>query len=336
MADDASARRDQAKMRSLIASQSIAATLIVIALAALALLPEVSGEYGVQIGFRLLLYIVLGEAWNLMAGYCGLVSLGASSFIGIGAYVLVGVLNACDIPIPIMLLGCGMAAALIAFIVSPAVFRLRGLYFTVGTLALGEALRLFMINAPYFGGASGWFLNVANPSANALFYYSIGLLAVTTVVMSVCTQTRFSILLRSVRDDEDAATQMGVRAFQVKLAAFIIASFLMGAAGGLQAYKLGAIEPYGMFGLQWTIDVLSLVIIGGLGLRLGPVVGAIIVIALSEYLADYPELHIAITGVILILIVRFAPKGVLGLALQLTSRLTALRVSHALPGEPVE
>jgi branched-chain amino acid transport system permease protein len=315
MAEDPSVRRGLATERLPPVSGAIAAIVIVVALVALALLPQVSGEYGVQIGFRLLLYIVLGEAWNLMAGYCGLVSLGTASFIGIGAYVLVAALNAFNVPIPVMLVGCGAAAALVALIVSPAMFRLRGLYFTVGTLALGEALRLFMINAPYFGGASGWFLNAPSPSTNALLYYAIGLLIVTTMIVSACTQTRFSILLRAVRDDEDAATQMGVRAFHVKLAAFVIASFLMGAAGGLQAYKLGAIEPYGMFGLQWTIDVLSLVIIGGLGLRLGPVVGAIIVIALGEYLADYPELHIAITGVILILIVRFAPKGVLGLAL---------------------
>jgi branched-chain amino acid transport system permease protein len=299
------------------------AILIAVVLAALALLPEFSGEYGVQIGFRLLLYIVLGEAWNLLAGYCGLVSLGTSSFIGIGAYVLVGVLNAADVPIPVTLVGCGIVAAIVAVVVSPAMFRLRGLYFTVGTLALGEALRLFMINASFSGGASGWFLNAPSPSTNALYYYAIGLLAAATIVISACTQTRFSILLRSVRDDEDAATQMGVRAFHVKLAAFVIASFLMGAAGGLQAYKLGAIEPYGMFGLQWTIDVLSLVIIGGLGMRLGPVVGAIIVIALGEYLADYPELHIAITGLILIVIVRFAPKGVLGLVLRLAAMLKA-------------
>jgi len=325
MADNTPVQRGLAMTKSPFVLDSIATLLIFVALLAVALLPEVSGEYGVQVAFRLLLYIVLGEAWNLMAGYCGLVSLGASSFIGVGAYVLVAVLNAFNIPIPVMLLGCGAAAAIVALIVSPAVFRLRGLYFTVGTLALGEAFRLFMINAPYFGGASGWFLNAPSPSTDALLYYAIGLLIVTTIIVSACTQTRFSILLRSVRDDEDAATQMGVRAFRVKLAAFVVASFLMGAAGGLQAYKLGAIEPYGMFGLQWTIDVLSLVLIGGLGLRLGPVVGAVIVIALGEYLADYPELHIAITGVILILIVRFAPKGVLGLVLQLVAAREASR-----------
>ena len=115
------------------------------------------------------------------------------------------------------------------------------------------------------------------------------------------------MILRAVRDDEDAAAQMGVRPYRVKLGAFVLASALGAIAGGVQATKLGAIEPYGMFGLQWSIDVLSMVIIGGVGLRLGPLVGALFVVALGEALADYPEAHIAIAGVILIVLIRFAP-----------------------------
>jgi branched-chain amino acid transport system permease protein len=131
--------------------------------------------------------------------------------------------------------------------------------------------------------------------------------------MTVATRSRFSILLRTVRDDEDAAAQIGVRPFRIKLIAFVLASFLMGMAGALQGLKVGAVEPYGMFGIQWTVNVLSIVIIGGQGLRAGPVVGAIFVVALSELLADYPALHLSITGLILILVIRFAPQGLVGL-----------------------
>ena len=92
-----------------------------------------------------------------------------------------------------------------------------------------------------------------------------------------------------------------------------------GRKSGVQATKLGAIEPYGMFGLQWSIDVLSMVIIGGVGLRLGPLVGALFVVALGEALADYPEAHVAIAGVILIVLIRFAPRGVVGFAANLFS-----------------
>ena len=277
-------------------------------------------DYALEIGFRLLLLVVLAEAWNLMAGYGGLVSLGTASFFGIGAYVLTGLVNRADAPLSLALVAGGLAAAAMAVVVSRAVFRLRGLYFTVGTLALAEALRLFMINYNGFGGATGLFLARDPPGLRALYGIALALLAVATVVMTIATRSRFSILLRAVRDDEDAAAQIGVRAFRVKLAAFVVASSLTGVAGALQGLKLGAIEPYGTFGMQWTVTVLSIVVIGGQGLRAGPLVGAVFVVGLSELLADWPALHLAITGVILIVVIRYAPQGLVGLAQRLWRR----------------
>lgn len=271
-------------------------------------------DYALEIGFRLLVLITLAEAWNLLAGYGGLVSLGTASFVGIGAYALTGLVNKAAVPLAAAIPLAGLASALMATAVSRAVFRLRGLYFTVGTLALAEALRMFMVNYSGFGGASGLFLGVDPPSLQVLFWIALGLLVVTTIVMTVATRSRFSILLRTVRDDEDAALQIGVRPFRIKLIAFMLASFLMGMAGALQGLKVGAVEPYGMFGIQWTVNVLSIVIIGGQGLRAGPVIGAIFVVILSELLADYPALHLSITGLILILVIRFAPQGLVGLA----------------------
>lgn len=280
---------------------------------ALVIATPLMSDYALEIGFRLLLLITLAEAWNLLAGYGGLVSLGTASFVGIGAYVLTGFINKAGLPLALAIPGAGIAAALLAILVSKAVFRLRGLYFTVGTLALAEALRMFMVNYSGFGGASGLFLSEDPPGLRDMYWIALGVLAFTTVMMTVATSSRFSILLRTVRDDEDAAAQIGVRPFRIKLIAFVLASFLMGMAGALQGLKVGAVEPYGMFGIQWTVNVLSIVIIGGQGLRAGPVVGAIFVVALSELLADYPALHLSITGLILILVIRFAPQGLIGL-----------------------
>jgi len=305
--------------------------LLIAALFAIgALVPNLLSDYALLIGFRLMLYIVLAEAWNLLAGYCGLVSLGSASFVGVGAYVLVGLLNQTGVPVPVAVLIAGLAGAALAAAVSPAVFRLRGLYFTVGTLALGEALRLLMINVPWFGGATGLFLRADWPSSAELYRYVLALLILTELVISVGAHSRLSTLMRAVRDDEDAAAQVGVRAFRVKLGTFMVASLLMSAAGALQAYKLTAVEPYGMFGLQWSVDVLAMVIIGGIGLRYGPVIGAVFVVLLGELLADYPELHVAITGVILIVLIRFAPKGLAGVA-ERTVNLFGRRVAGAHP-----
>ncbi len=286
-----------------------AAVLALMALCA----PPLMGEYALQIGFRLLVLLVIAEAWNLLAGYTGLVSLGSAAFVGAGGYLAVAVMNRLGLPLAAALAMSGLGAAVLAFAVSWAVFRMRGLYFTVGTLALAEALRLFMVNVPTFGGAAGLFLEQDPLPASDLYLYACGLLAVTTLIMTAATQTRASVILRAVRDDEDAAAAFGVRPFRVKLAVLMLAGFIMGMAGGLQGYKLGAVEPYGMFGLGWSVDALSIVLIGGLGLRLGPAVGAVLVVGLAELLADYPEFHIALTGVILVVVIRFAPKGLCGL-----------------------
>lgn len=282
-------------------------------LVALAVSAPAMSDYALEIGFRLLLLITLAEAWNLLAGYGGLVSLGTASFVGIGAYALTGLMNKVGIPFYLAIPAAGLAAALLALTVSRAVFRLRGLYFTVGTLALAEALRMFMVNYSGFGGASGLFLSIDPPGLLDLFWIALAIFAVTSFAMTAATSSRFSILLRAVRDDEDAAAQIGVRPFRIKLIAFLVASFLMGMAGALQGLKVGAVEPYGMFGIQWTVNVLSIVIIGGQGLRAGPIVGALFVVLLSELLADYPALHLAITGLILIVVIRYAPKGLVGL-----------------------
>ena len=236
-----------------------------------------SGDYWLQLGFRLLIYLTLAEGWNLMAGSAGLVSL--------GRLVLRRPRRLCgfrtperlaSVPLPLAIAVSGLAGAVLATVVSPALFRLRGLYFTVGTLALAELLRLIMVNVSAFGGASGIFLRDDPPALPILFRYALVVALLASLVMTVCTRTRASVILRALRDDEDAAAQMGVRAFRVKLAAFVVASALAAMAGSVQAVKLGAIEPYGMFGLQWSIDTLTMVIIGGVGLRLGPLVGAIL------------------------------------------------------------
>ena len=290
------------------------ATLLVLpALAA----PLFLGEYALEIGFHLLVLIAIAEGWNLLAGYTGLVSLGSAAFVGVGGYVTVAAMNDLGLPLAAAIALSGLGAVALAIAVSWPVFRMRGLYFTVGTLALAEALRLLMVNLPTFGGAAGLYLQQDPLEASGLYLYALGLFALTTLLMTAVTQSRASVIFRAIRDDEDAAAAFGVRPFRVKLLAFLIAGCLMGMAGGLQGYKLGAVEPYGMFGLGWSVDALSIVLIGGIGQRLGAVVGAVFVVALGELLADTPELHLAVTGVILVVLIRFAPKGLCGLAASL-------------------
>jgi branched-chain amino acid transport system permease protein len=157
-------------------------------------------------------------------------------------------------------------------------FRLRGLYFTIGTLALAEALRILIVNLPAFGGTGGIVLASPAPAAYALYWWALAVAVVSTAVVMAIMASPLSLSLRAVRDDEQVARQLGVVTFRTKLWAFSVAAALMGMVGGLQAAKLGVIEPYGSFGLSWTVDIVAVAIIGGMGTRLGPFIGAAFIV----------------------------------------------------------
>jgi ABC-type branched-subunit amino acid transport system permease subunit len=164
----------------------VEAVVILASFAVLSAASTLADDYWLQIGFRILIYLALAEAWNLMAGFAGLVSLGTSTFVGLGAYVAFGLLNHSSVPLPIVLAGSALAGAALSTLVAPALFRLRGLYFTVGTLALAELLRLAMINISAFGGASGIFLQSDPPPLPELFRYALFAALLASLVIWGC------------------------------------------------------------------------------------------------------------------------------------------------------
>ena len=300
--------------------------VIILAFAVAIAVPGLLGRYGLEIGFQLMLYIVLTEAWNMLAGYGGLVSLGSAAFIGVGAYIFTGFFNGhISNDVALALLAAGLVGAFFAGIVAPALLRMRGLYFTVGTLAFAEALRIFVVNTPWFGGSTGLYLNINFPTNTQLYLWAFGLMVFSELAMCLFTQSRLSIFLCAIRDDEDAAAQLGVRTVYGKTMAFCIAGFFMAMGGGLQAYNLGAVEPDGLFGMQWSINILIIVVIGGLGQRLGAIIGTFFIVALGELLAGYPAIHVISTAIILIIIIRFAPKGITGFLMKSWQRVVTMK-----------
>jgi branched-chain amino acid transport system permease protein len=279
----------------------------------LAALPYVLDAYWQQLGFRALQLLTLALAWNLLAGYCGQVSLGTGAFVGLGAYALALLVNRWQLAPVLLLPLAGVAAALGAALLSPGVFRTRGLYFTIGTLALAEAVRLLMVNLPTFGGTRGIVLQSAALPFYVMYWLALLVAACAALVCWLLLRSPASLALRAVRDDEGVAAEMGVRVFRVKTGCFMLSSFLVGVAGGLQALKLGVIEPYGAFGMSWTIDTVAVVVIGGLGSGVGPLLGTLVYVALAELLRGQPELHGALTGLFLLLVVRFVPRGLASL-----------------------
>lgn len=273
-------------------------------------------SYWLQFAYRALQLLALATAWNVLAGYGGQVSLGTAAFVGLGAYAMALLSNQLQISYLLILPLSALVAALFAVLVSPGMFRMRGLYFTIGSLALSEALRILMVNSTLFGGTRGIIVAASPPSFTALYLSAIGVAVIAHLLVMYLLSRPTALALQAVRDDEDVARQMGVRSFRIKLIAFVLSAAVMGMAGGLQAMKLGAIEPYGAFSLTWTIDTTAVVIIGGMGTVWGPLLGTLVYAGLSELLRELPELHMAITGLFLLLVIRFAPQGLAGVLKQ--------------------
>jgi branched-chain amino acid transport system permease protein len=160
-------------LRSPLLRSPLLVTLLLVAL--LYGLPFALGPYWQQLGFRALQLLTLAIAWNVLAGFCGQVSLGTGAFVGLGAYAFALSGNRLGLVLPLQLATAGVVAAGFAALASVALFRLRGLYFTVGTLALAEALRILMVNLGTFGGASGIVLHAATPAFHQLYWLSLSL-----------------------------------------------------------------------------------------------------------------------------------------------------------------
>jgi branched-chain amino acid transport system permease protein len=288
-------------------------TLLALLIAALISVPHVLDRYTVFLLYLMLLYIGLAQGWNLLAGYAGLISLGVAAFLGIGAYTAAMTIIHLNVHFLVGSLLGGLFAMVFAAIVAVPIFRFRGIYFTIGTLVLSEALRIFMISWKFTGSADGLTLPIEkSPSLIWFYYLMLAVAAGATLLVVVILRTKLGMGLRAIGNNEKSAQNMGINTFRTKLSIFLISAFITGVVGGIHATQMGSIEPYSIFNAMWTLSTANTVIIGGIGTVVGPVLGSIFVIVLAELLADYSAFHLAITGVLLIVIIRFIPAGIWG------------------------
>jgi branched-chain amino acid transport system permease protein len=298
--------------------------LWIVLLAACAAVPFVfdpENSYIVYFLFMAFTYVALSQAWNIVAGYTGQVSLGHHAFFGLGGYViailwsreLIGYLD------PVGMLAAGCAAAILAIIVGiPLLSKLRGDYFALGTLGLGEILRLITVQGGAFtAGPTGILL----PSSSFNTLTPHYLIALFLAVFALCVtwymaRSKIGLALVAIRDDEAAAAASGINILKFKVLAFAVGAFLAGLCGALQAYYLFHVEPQGFYNLNWTLYPVLMCVLGGAGTLSGPVIGAVFLCAVFE-LAKYalPEIHPIFSGVLIILAIMFVPKGLVGLKL---------------------
>ncbi len=257
-------------------------------------------------------FICLAQSWNVIAGYGGQVSLGTSAFAGVGAYSAALVAIHLQLPATFMLLFGLVAGTLLALLLAVPLLRLRGDYFSIGTLVASLALQAWALNWSFVGGSTGLSLPLESlPAPLQVLRLSIVVATVSMLAAWTIAHSRVGLRLRAVRDDEGAARGVGVSGFLSRALALCVSGGLAGLAGALIAIQQISFEPTGMLGLGWTVSALLMTVVGGPGSVLGPVFGVVIVYwGLTKQLAGRESASIVIEGALLLLIVRFAPAGV--------------------------
>jgi len=292
----------------------------------LAIAPSLAARGTLSMLLTLLLYAALAQAWNLVGGFAGQFSLGHSALLGAGGYTTGMLLLKADVPLAVSLPASGLAGAVLAFVISVGLMRLRGVYFVIATLAVTLAAHSWMVSWELTGASRGLNLPVSDlPDWQVIYYLALGLTVAVTAAAWWLTWSAFGLRVMAVRDDEDAARSLGVDGTGIKAIVFALSGFFTGALGAVVALNQIALVPDNLLGLSWTVNMVVMTIIGGLGSVAGPLVGATVVYFLIEkQLEGQPELAAVMSGILVIGIIRVAPDGVWGLLKLAANRLRRL------------
>lgn len=297
-------------------------------------LPAFADRGLIQDMFFILTMLVLAQFWNLLAGYGGLVSVGQQAFVGLGAYAMFGavILWGWD-PVAALILS-GVAALIVAVPTAFFAFRLAGAYFAIGTWVVAEVVRLSVAQWKAVGGGTGTSLpreasgdmwgqatvealfGVRSAAARDILAYWLALVLCAATIGGIywLLRTKRGLALAAVRDNAQAARSVGVDAGAMKWVVFLVAAFGTGIAGGLIYLQKGRISPDAAFAVtDWTAYVIFIVVIGGIGTIEGPIIGVLVFFLLQSFFADFGAWYLMALGLIGIVIMLFAPRGLWGL-----------------------
>jgi branched-chain amino acid transport system permease protein len=261
-----------------------------------------------NLGVQIFLAIALAQSWNLLGGYAGQITLGHAAFFGLGALVT-RLLWVGGAPLYLALAAGALVATAFGVLIGLPAFRLRGAYFSIGTLALAEILRITVGNLmPEISTIPAAAL--ASYNIMPRYYLTLLLAVLCVAVVALLVGSRVGLGIRAVREDEAAAEASGVGALKHKLLALTVSTALVGLTGGAFAYYHVSYYPQHAFSPGWTFDALLIAFIGGVGTIHGPVLGALFYVIFKEVLAvQWVDLHLLIFGVLFILVVLFLPGG---------------------------
>jgi branched-chain amino acid transport system permease protein len=295
--------------------------VIVIAFAAFPLfIKDVERSYFIYFLFLTFVYVTVSQGWNLVAGYAGQISLGTHAFFGLGAYTT-AIIWLHDITKtgyyfdPVVMILSGLVPVVLAIVIGiPLLSRLRGDSFSFGTLGVGFILTVvFLKLRTITGGADGLHIPSLVYSSKLPYYYTGLLVALFSIgVVFFLSRSRIGLALRAIREDETSAASHGVYILYYKVFAFAVAAFLAGIAGSLYGIYLFHINPDSVLNLNWLFYPMC--VLGGNGTILGPVIGAVFATALFSFGDVYfSRMHPIFSGVLIILVMKFMPGGIIGL-----------------------
>lgn len=259
------------------------------------------------------LYITLGEMWDLMSGFAGMTSLGQQTFIGLAGY---SVAMAATVYKLNFYCGIAIGAAVslcTAVLLAVILLHTRGMYFAIATWVAAEAFGTFFSSWKYVNQGAGMNITITPyPKTSELYMLALFLCAAALLTIHLLMRTNIGLGLTAMRDDISAAASLGVNVERNKLIVYITAAFFTSLAGAVFFINKGTIYPESGFDISWTISMVFIVIIGGIGTIEGPIAGAVIYVLLNEYLAHFPGWSNIIMGAVSILVILFMPKGIVG------------------------
>ena len=311
--------------------QPRAIVLAIAAILVLGALPLLALPYHVRVGQLFLLSTVLALAWHILGGFAGYWSFGHTAFVGLGAFAA-GLLHF-HFKLPPMLgfvmgtlLG-GLVSAGFAVLVAYPVLRLRGIYFAIALLGMSQVLGELAQNVDAFQGALGLTLPDVVPDAmrpEVFFYYCFLALAIGSFALSAWIRdSKLGYGLAAIREDEDTARMLGVPTERYKIITLVLSAGLTGLAGAVYAYALGYFTAGSVFRVDFSLNMILHALLGGIGTLTGPVIGAaLLVFVTNVLLGRLLDLHLLVTGVLVIALVLLAPNGLLGLARRWRERST--------------
>ena len=278
-------------------------------------------DYAYLAAYMIFQYVVLGTAWNILGGYVGYVNFGSAGFFAVGIYTSVVIYKTVQWSILLILPVAGLVAALLGLGMGYLTLRLRGIFFSIATLALTVVLQTLVVNWAFVGGSRG--VNIVPPETAPFFgsylhFLFALILALTVISVLVARTIERSWLGRgfaSLRDDELAAEAVGVPSLRLKLIATTLSGALMGMVGAMFPYVVTFVDPSSAFSLNITVNTIAMPLIGGTASWIGPVIGAVLLGTLQQIaLVTFSStVNLTIVGIALLVFVGLAPKGIIGL-----------------------